>query len=166
MADVAQNLRTVPGEDVAAIAAYVATLGHGAAAPGAPPARAETAAFKITTAQAIKASGPARTGEQIFAATCASCHFEGGAQPFARPVRLALSSAVTGPDPRNFVQIVLRGIAPPPGAPGMMMPGFADALTDRQVAMLADYVRSHFASQPAWSDLPQRLGDIRGGQRR
>ena len=86
-----------------------------------------------------------------------ACH---GHPPF-RPVPLALSSAVTGPDPRNLVRIILDGIRPPEGEAGPMMPGFAGALTDQQVTALVAYVRSHFASAAAWEGAADRVREIR-----
>ena len=37
-----------------------------------------------------------------------------------------------------------------------MMPGFADALTDQQMAALVGYLRRHFSDRPPWPDLPAR----------
>jgi nicotinate dehydrogenase subunit B len=42
------------------------------------------------------------------------------------------------------------------------MPGFAEALDDRQVADLARYLRSRFApGQPEWSDVETTLKTVR-----
>ena len=61
------------------------------------------------------------------------------------------------PDPRNLIHVVLGGLAPPEGEAGPMMPGFADALTDAQVAALAAHVRARFGAGPAWSDVESQV---------
>ena len=57
------------------------------------------------------------------------------------------------PDPRNLANVILGGIAPPFGTPAALMPGFADALTERQITALMLYLRGHFTGEPAWSDV-------------
>ena len=64
----------------------------------------------------------------------------------------ALSKLVTMPDPRNLIHVIMDGIEPPAGTPAALMPGFADALTDRQVVALAKYLRATFSDQPAWRE--------------
>ncbi|HVZ54527.1 MAG TPA: cytochrome c [Pseudolabrys sp.] len=164
MAGVTRDLRKLPASDLTALATYFASL-----APPAPAretmgaASTDKASYQIATAQAMGQKGPAKTGEAIFAGACASCHFEGGSQPFHRPIRLRLSSAVTAPTPRNFIQIVLGGIQPPPGDHGRWMPPFANALTDEQVSLLAQYVRGHFSGKPDWSDIGKTVAQVRKG---
>ena len=41
------------------------------------------------------------------------------------------------------------------------MPGFADALTDSQVAALMTYLRRTFSNQPAWSGLEDKIREAR-----
>jgi mono/diheme cytochrome c family protein len=155
MAGVTENLRQIPKADIAALATYIlsfeppASAGRTAQAVAA----ADRTAYRVTTAQAMNQQGPAATGAAIFAGACASCHYEGGGQPFYRPVPLGLSSVVSAPDPRDFVNIVMNGIKPPPGAHGRWMPPFGAALNDKQVTLLVRYVRSHFSQKPAWTDI-------------
>jgi nicotinate dehydrogenase subunit B len=84
MSGVTKNLRTLSKSDLDALATYIASFEP-------PPSPAKTAgavaaadrtAYSITTAQQMNLQGPAGTGEAIFAAACASCHFQGGDQPF------------------------------------------------------------------------------------
>jgi len=70
---------------------------------------------------------------------------------------------VNAPTPRNFINIVLDGIQPPPGAHGLWMPPFGNALTDKQITQLAQYVRSHFSGKGAWSDIEKTVARIRKG---
>jgi mono/diheme cytochrome c family protein len=166
MSAVTENLETLSTSDLDALATYIASLGP-------PPSPVQTAgavaaadktAYSITSAQQMNLQGPVGTGEAIFAAACASCHFQGGDQPFYRPVAMGLSSAVHLTVPDNFVAIVLHGIQPPPGAHRRSMPPFAGVLTANQIAVLAQYVRSHFTDAPAWTQIDQTVARMEKGQ--
>jgi len=97
-------------------------------------------------------------GVAIFARVCANCH-----RANAQAAPLALTSTVNGPDPRNFLHIVVNGIAPPEAAFDRSMPGFGGSLTDEDLVDLATFVRSHFSREPAWEDLPSGLEDVKNG---
>lgn len=166
MSGVTENLQTLSKSDLGALAAYIASFEP-------PPSRAKTAgavaaadktAYLITTAQQMNLRGPAGTGEAIFATACASCHFQGSDQPFYRPVAMGLSSVVHLPGPGNFIEIVLHGVQPPPGAQGRWMPPFAGVLTPNQIVLLAQYVRSHFTDAPAWTQIDQTVAQIERGE--
>jgi mono/diheme cytochrome c family protein len=43
------------------------------------------------------------------------------------------------------------------------MPGFAAELTDSQVIALVDYLRARLTDRPAWTDVPQRVSEVRQG---
>ncbi|MBV9246394.1 MAG: cytochrome c [Methylobacteriaceae bacterium] len=75
-----------------------------------------------------------------------------------------LQTAVALASPRNLIEIILHGIEPVEGEPGEMMPGFADVLTDKQIAELAAYVRSRFGDGPAWSNIEDVVRGIRNGR--
>jgi len=150
MASVAQNLARVSDADVRAIAIYVASTI--AAAPGAAPTQAPVALLAAT---------PAKDAAEVFAGACASCH---SGAPGAVAIDLAHSTAVNAPDPRNAIRMVLAGIMPSPGEPGPMMPAFAGALTDQQIADLMSYVRGRFGHGPAWGELIDKVRAIRTGQ--
>ena len=53
-------------------------------------------------------------GAAIYAAACATCHETGRPLPYGG-VNLALSTALSGPDPRNAANIVLSGVRPVDG---------------------------------------------------
>ncbi len=165
MAGVTEDLQTLPKSDLNALATYIASFEP-------PPSAAKTTqavgaankiAYYITTAQQINHQGSATTGEAIFAGACASCHFQGGDQPFYRPVMLGFSSVTHVPSPENFIEIVLHGVQPPPGAQGRWMPPFGGALTQSQIVLLAQYVRSHFTDEPAWTNIEQTVAQIDKG---
>jgi mono/diheme cytochrome c family protein len=150
MAPVAHNLARVSDADVRAIATYVASMI--AAAPGAPPKQSPVG---------LLAAMPGKDASEVFAGACASCH---SGAPGAVAIDLAHSTAVNAPDPRNAIRVVLAGVTPSPGEPGPMMPAFAGALTDQQIADLVSYVRGRFGHGPQWENLVDKVRAIRTGQ--
>ncbi len=137
MAPVAHNLARVSDADVRAIATYVASMI--AATPG--------AAAKPAPAGPQAVMSPAQDVTEIFDGACASCH---SGAPGAVAIDLAHATAVSAPDPRNAIRVVLAGIMPSPGEPGPLMPAFAGALTDQQIAALMNYIRARFGHGPPW----------------
>ena len=103
------------------------------------------------------------TGASIYAAACATCHETGRPLPYGG-VNLGLSTAVSGPDPRNAVNVILSGIQPVEGERSPIMPGFAATMNDQQIAVLLNYLRSRFTSQPACSGLETVIQDARRTQ--
>jgi mono/diheme cytochrome c family protein len=129
---------------------------------GAPRASRDRAAV---VAQAKSAPGKASDsqGEAIYAAACAGCHESGRPAPYGG-INLALSSALSAPDPRNLVNIVLAGVRPVEGERSPIMPGFAGTMNDQQIAVLVDYLRSRLTSQPPWSGVEKAIQDARRTQ--
>ncbi|HEY2755537.1 MAG TPA: cytochrome c [Pseudolabrys sp.] len=174
MQPVVHSLRNVQESDLRAIAAYISAVSG-------PQSRAEVerrtkAALEFARSRDMTVSPkpsvePATTGSAatrqaspgaaIFAGACASCHHSGGTLPVSRPISLGLSTPVNEPDPTNLIRIVLGGIHPLAGDRGPIMPGFAGALTDRQIAALVSYVRSQFSGQPAWPDADELVSKLR-----
>lgn len=158
MSDVVHvGLAKLPDEDVRAVALYFADL-NGSAARTAASAEALTQAMARSRADA---SEEIDAGAALYRAACSSCHYNGGAQPLAPRPELALSSTVTGPDPSNFIHIVLHGIGDGEGLPGLYMPGFAASLSDADIANLAAYLRRSRSDQPAWNALPSTVAKLR-----
>jgi mono/diheme cytochrome c family protein len=99
-------------------------------------------------------------GAAIYAAACATCHESGRPPPYGG-INLGLSTAISGPDPRNLANIVLSGVRPVEGERSPIMPGFASSMSDAQIAQLLNYLRSRFGHQPAWSDVEKTVEDAR-----
>ena len=156
MAPVAHNLARVPEADVRAIATYVASMA-GSPAP--------TAANNSPTRPAVPTTVAPKTepgsAAAIFAGACAGCH---SGVPGAAAVDLARSTAMNAPDPRNAIRVVLDGITPPPSERGPLMPPFAGAFTDQQIADVLSYVRARTARHPAWDDIASQVKTIRQRQ--
>jgi mono/diheme cytochrome c family protein len=104
----------------------------------------------------VDAGRETEPGANLYLAACAACHYSPAAQPPAVQGSLALSTAITSDDPSNFIQTVMHGVGGT-GLPGPYMPGFAQALTDADIAQLAIYLRRTRSDQAAWANLPAAI---------
>ena len=163
MAEVASNLSSVSESDVRAIAVYMAGV-FGAPSPDriqqgeAVLAQAKSPANEAAAVVAANAAGAA-----IYAAACASCHETGRALPYGG-VHLALSTALSSPDPRNAANIVLSGVRPVAGERSPIMPGFADSMNDGQVTALLQFLRARFSNQRPWTGVENTVAEARRTQ--
>jgi mono/diheme cytochrome c family protein len=175
MADVTADLRTVPQQDVQAIASYIAAQAGVARAPapevqqqiGVETQRGKATAPQTADSQADVAAQQTNNngqGAEIYAAACAGCHQGPRAMPYGG-IDLALSSGITGPSARNLVNVVLYGLPAAEGAANPIMPGFAAALSDQQLVALAAYLRQHFSDRQAWRDIDKTVQDARSAAR-
>ncbi len=152
------SLARLADADVRAIATYFAARGSNAAT-------ASTAGQAVAQALARRggSEGGPVPGEHLYVAACESCHYNAGAPMLARPA-LALNSALTAPDAANLVHVILEGIGRDDGLPRAYMPGFAQSLSDTEIARLAAYLRRTRTDQPAWPDLEATVARIRAGK--
>jgi mono/diheme cytochrome c family protein len=160
MAQVVSNLSDVPENDVRAIATYVANV-FGAPTPERK-RRGDDLLARAASPAAPGGSGNVR-GENLYAAACAACHAGERAPPYGG-IDLALSSAISSPDARNAANTVLTGIRPREAERGPIMPGFADSMTDEQIAALLTYLRARFSNQPPWTDIAETVRNARRSQ--
>jgi mono/diheme cytochrome c family protein len=154
MGPVVESLSTAPESDVRAIAAYIASkmAGRAVAGPSAAP---------IDNAAAAEAAHP--EGATLFAGACAGCHGYGAPMMGQGRPGLGLASNLRDNDPTSAAQAVMRGIEPPVGGRGPKMPGFADSLTDAQVAAVIAYARARYTDRPAWPGLEGKVRAARKG---
>jgi mono/diheme cytochrome c family protein len=168
MAEVVSNLSSVSASDVHAIATYMAGV-FGAPTPEriqhgeAVLAQAKAPAASVPAAAATPVSATHAEGASIYAAACATCHETGRALPYGG-VNLALSTAISSPDPRNAVNIVLSGVRPVEGERSPIMPGFAPSMNDGQIVALLQFLRSRFSNQPAWTGVEKAVAEARRAQ--
>ena len=101
---------------------------------------------------------------RLYVAACGYCHYNSGATPLEVRPELALNTALTLPEPTNFIRVVLDGIGIRDGMPGVMMPGFAHALVDADIARLAAYLRRTRTELPAWTNIESKVAAIRKEQ--
>ena len=172
MAPVTTNLASVADSDVRALAVYVASQmgdprpeqkrrGHSALTKaGKPlPEGAVAAADSQTPPQQSEGAGAA-----IYASACASCHDGKRPLPYGG-INLNLSTAISGPNPYNIINVVLYGLPPAAGEPSPIMPGFHDVLKDDQLAALLAYLRETFSEGEPWPDTMRNIEDVRSGRR-
>jgi mono/diheme cytochrome c family protein len=173
MLDVASNLGAAPGDDLHAIAAYIAAQIGTPAAPTPQVAKqVETQSARGKTVAAASADSQADTsqsrdpnadsdeGALIYAATCSGCHQGPRAAPFGG-IDFVLSSNINGPSAKNLVNVALNGLPATESKKSPIMPGFANAMDDHQVAVLARYLRAHVTDKPPWTDIEKSIGDAR-----
>jgi mono/diheme cytochrome c family protein len=160
MAEVVSNLSQVKESDVRAIATYMAGVF------GVPSPERKRQGDEVL-AQAKSPSTPVAlvnvSGAAIYAAACASCHESNRPLPYGG-VNLALSTPISGPDPRNAANIVLSGVRAVEGERSPIMPGFASSMTDDQITALLNYLRARFSNQPAWAGVEKTVADARRTQ--
>jgi mono/diheme cytochrome c family protein len=97
----------------------------------------------------------------MFAGACDGCH--GADAPMTRggAPSLALNTAVNAPTARNVVEVILHGLPWREGEAGPYMPGFANALTDAQIAALTAYVRTRYSERPEWHGIDATVREAR-----
>jgi mono/diheme cytochrome c family protein len=157
MAPVVRGLARLPDADVHAIAVYVADrMGGDAKAAGNDAALAQAMARAHAPADA-----DLDPGAHLYAAACASCHYNRGPMPLAVRPELGLNSALTSPDPSSLIQVILHGMQADDGLHGLVMPAYAHALSDEEIAQLAAWLRRTQTDQPAWPDLPAKVAALR-----
>jgi mono/diheme cytochrome c family protein len=160
MAQVAANLSSVSSDEVRAIATYTASV-FGPSAPD----RRRQAEMVLAEVKSMpdRALGTNAAGASIYAAACANCHDSGRPVPYGG-INLALSTAISSPDPRNLANIVLSGVTPREGERSPIMPGFASSMNDGQIVALLNYLRSRFSNRPAWTGVDQVVENTRRTQ--
>jgi len=135
------ELADAPATEVEAIATYLMSLQIPAS-----PAPAST--------QAQSASPPSPLAQALFTGACAGCH--GAGAPMSalggRP-SLAQSTTVNADNPNNTIRMILDGNGWDGSRAAHYMPAFAGALTDTQVAELANYLRVQFSARAPWASL-------------
>lgn len=151
MGPVVDSLSQVPEGEVRAIAAYIVSkMGGAPSAPAAPlPDNADAAARRFPD------------GAVLFAGACAGCHGPGAPMMGQGRPLLSLATVLRDTEPTSAAQAVLQGIEPPVAGRGPKMPGFADALTDAQIAAVLGYLRARYTDRPDWRKLPAAVTKAR-----
>ena len=90
-----------------------------------------------------------RTGKQVFAEACASCHGWNGISPLSGLATISGARSVNDPSGINVAQVILFGGGRRPGEAGMRMPAFGDAYSDSEIAAAANFVTAQLGAEPA-----------------
>ncbi|MGV2290077.1 cytochrome c [Trinickia sp. YCB016] len=103
------------------------------------------------------------TGAQLYSGNCASCHQTsgGGTGDDAFP-GLTHNSALGRDNADNLVMVILNGVQLNAANNDRLMPGFADELTDEQVAKIATFVMSEYGN-PRVQVTAERVATLRAG---
>ncbi len=144
MGPVTYNLARAKPADVRALATYYAWQMRAA-----PAARAEP---RLPDRRAL-ARQQHPEGARLYDGACAVCHEPGAAMMVAGRPALPLGTPLHEANPRDTIQVILKGLKPPVAPRGPYMPAFADALDDRQVAEIVAYLQARHGTGPAWPDL-------------
>ena len=140
---VSHSTQHMTDADLQAMAAYLKTL-----SPLKPDAPA--LAYNDTAAKAMFDGSTKDLGALLFVDNCAACHRTSGKGYDGVFPALALNPSVNAQDPRSVIHLILQGAEMPSttDAPThFAMPGFADRLTDAEVAQIATFVRSSWGNQ-------------------
>jgi mono/diheme cytochrome c family protein len=170
MQEVARNLAVAEGDDVRALATFVASrMGapsqeRDERARGLIAAAAERLPFNVPAPETMgSAAASVPAGAALYAGACAVCH-DAARTGGMDAIDLTLATGVQLASPRNFLNVVLHGIRSPQHPSAVLMPGFAGAFTDAQLAELAAYVRATYSIRPPWPDIAATVRDIRRGE--
>ncbi len=102
-------------------------------------------------------------GSALYADHCSGCHqVKGGGIPGVFPP-LASNGVVIAPDPANILKVVLAGL--PARENYIAMPSFASRLTDREIADIANYVRTSWGNGAAPDATPAMVAQLRRSTR-
>ncbi|MBN7121406.1 alcohol dehydrogenase [Erwinia billingiae] len=130
--------------DLKAIAAYLKFIGGNPAAPAAQETTISPTEAKLTAAKNLSA------GERLYLDNCGACHFvTGKGAPGVFP-QLDQATIVNAGDPGGLIHTILAGAQQPSTAKApstLAMPGFANRLSDDQVAQLATFIRQGWSNK-------------------
>jgi mono/diheme cytochrome c family protein len=158
MSPVPHGLSALPESDVRAIAAYFADIDHAAYRS----ASIDRAVARAMSYAALGVGQDFDPDARLYMTACASCHYNSGRMPLAVRPDLALNSAVNLPDPTNLIQVILRGVSAEEGIPGVVMPSFAHAFSDADIARIAAYLRRTRTNLKPWPELEAKIASMRG----
>ncbi len=169
------SLQYLTDDDRGAVVAYLRAIAPKTVtpppspAPGAPAAVPVARAYVLAdepatpTQRLLASADPSMPlGARLFLDNCAACHFVDGKGADGVFPALDGNATVTAPNDTGLVSAILNGAALPstgvrPAAIGM--PGFADRLSDKEVADIATFVRGawHNDAGPVTAEDVQEL---------
>ena len=140
------SLRHLSSDDIAALTRYLRTI---------PPQRSDLAVQidhhpAILNGATAWSPGPDHNesiGFQIFASACASCHGWDGTGQQTDHAELLGSAAVNDRSGANLIRAVLQGVKIGSPRGDNLMPSFAAAYSDAEIAAVSNYVIGHFSGR-------------------
>jgi mono/diheme cytochrome c family protein len=139
-----RSLSQMVPEDIRAVAAYLRSV-PAIASPDLPATLAPPA-----PASHRQGGGTSEaSGKLVFEGACVSCHGWTGESPISPFATLTGAWSVNDPSALNVVQIVISGTRRSTPGDAISMPAFGSALSDTEVAAVANYVTARFGSKPS-----------------
>ena len=138
------SFQKLTASDIAAIAEYVRSI------PAVPTPDLPAPKLKPASADPVQgvAAGSNPKGEALFASMCAGCHTWTGTNPSVPHATLTGTRAVNDPTATNVALAVLRGASTlPPSGDIAVMPSFAAAWSDDDIASVSNYVTARFGAR-------------------
>lgn len=127
-----------------------------------------TAKNSEARARAMQVSGLGISGTfdgdedaRLYQRACAACHVNSGTIPANGRPELSLSSALWLDEPDNLFMVMLGGVRADEGQKGLVMPSFATALTNQDMARIAAWLRRTRTTRPPWTDLEKKAQQAR-----
>ncbi|CAB5548601.1 cytochrome c [Providencia hangzhouensis] len=101
-------------------------------------------------------------GARLYSGACMACHAQTkGAQMSGVRPALALNTNLYADTPDNAIRVVLNGIEYEATEGLGSMPAFRHNLSDQQIAVLLNYLRTTFTDKSPWPDLEQQVSQLR-----
>lgn len=151
-------LATVPESDVHAIAYYFADKAHAAERVSGDKAALEHAMADSKKDLIGFSTDP---DARLYQGACGACHYNAAPAPVLGRPELALNNALWLKEPTNLYLVMLRGLTAKEGQSGVAMPSFYNALSDKDMARIAAYLRRTRTTLPPWTDLEKKAADAR-----
>jgi mono/diheme cytochrome c family protein len=151
------SFQKLTASDVTAIVTYVRSIPP-VASPDLPAPKLEPAPADPSD---HATSEPNPRGHLMFASLCAGCHSWTGTGSYVQHATLTGTRAVNDPTATNVALAVLRGASTlPPSGDIAVMPAFASAWTNEEIADVSNYVIARFGAKPS-SITPEQVRDLR-----
>ena len=132
--------------DVTAIVTYVRSVPP-VSTPDLPAPKLQPASAEPSDHAAAEANS---RGHLMFASLCAGCHTWTGNGSYVPHTTLTGTRAVNDPTATNVALAVLRGASTlPPSGDIAVMPAFASAWSDEEIADVSNYVIARFGAKPS-----------------
>ena len=126
-----ESMSKLTDQDVHAIAFYIKNMEP----PPSQPEREDVGGWTAAEQQ---------EGAQLYGMHCQTCHQSGGSGVENLAPTLAGNSVATGIEPDSLIMAILGGF--PAGDKWGRMPGFASVLSDRQIELVSNYVRTSWGN--------------------
>ena len=144
------GLSKLPDQDIRALSVYFADISQAST-------RADETKAAVSRWQglnALDASLSYDPAARLYVAACASCHYNAGDKPNIERPDLAFIDSVAADDPTKLVSVILRGRR-------AAIPAFGRGLSDADIAMIANYLRTTRTGKTVWPALETQVAAIR-----